>query len=1574
MEEDGITLYFNLATSINFRVGDYIDDEVFGRFTISDDPLPADYDPDSGAYKYELRFDADWICWKNHIFMLTYGEGTVASPYVRRETEWVLTDTLDSHAAVIRQNLVALGYAGYSVNVHAADVPSHLEVICITYSGTSILDAIKTLCNSYSCEFWMDGKVLHFGKCETGTAITLSMTSNINVENMVPTRNDNQYGNRFFAYGSTKNIPETYRKHLEFVIDRWNTASHRYITFKDTTREIDRTMMVRSVVKAETTSQRTYAGTWKEFSHTEVEDSDEFGTWKVITTVMTSEVIPVVEGWTVDLQKPTLQGDYAYTFFIYSKDGTLLTSSISNISGYQIGSGIDGIIVRYSYEMATHLVMPTPDSPTLTWEVNTEAVYLATLTAEGGQTSLVALMDGNWFAFVTNTPGASTAPQYATTSPISGFGLNSKFLLSFSENDSNGLVYYAVPTSYYTADEDELDSVRLLGERRLMLPRPPYSDSDLQAVEDYIENGYVQRDLSLTEDQIVEKVVLFENVYPRCALRVTEITEGQYENDTTYSDGSTKSATLPAYILQAKRIAGSSDVDFPFDPYTMIGFGQKLTATFLTPDETKKYSGNSEENACLLMGMTFDVYCTRSNGITTYQLAWNSDYGDKLPNEVLKPKPGDAFILAGWNPAAMSALGLIASAEKELALVSDEYARLMEEAQFTFDCTMMSDWVETRMASITPSSGQLPFVKLFLPGQKVVVNHGALRTDKETRVIGFEYKLDIPYDSPILIVGETDKYNRLKEIEKSLNAQTKSTVNSGSSTQTTAASASSMGGKGAKEPLHIIPGSMDGAVPTDYDGTAEKTVSIPSTIDHLVDSDKLPRIAISDGQKILVDKDGNDIGIGGYFELVQDTQDPTKYSVKLKDQYLGLWAPGWLVAGGIGTPGGGGGSVSYLNDLSDVTAPNPSNGDLLVYNSTSGAWVNVPQSQIVPSIGFSDLTSHPTDLSGYGITDAYTKTEVDGLLANIDLSDYVTNEDLAGALETVNVLADITTPQNGTVVFTWANGDVVNVDLNHQHSNYVPITRQINGHSLNADVTLSAVTDLGVAPWAMGTGSTIPFGRLPAMYIGKTRVKDTNTSNDTLIGISGFTTAASPTESGDTSLVEWVVNDGVGSWHFKGNLYVDGWFAAGGVGSGGGSSLVFMDNIQDVDIDETSLANGDILRWNSSTENWENQPLNVSIAPAGYQTLGGITVSSTPVSSTPTLQTISTTSDRYYAVQVDSDGLAFVNVPWSGGSGSSASWGTYSSTAHTIELTVNGTSYVLCENGYSAGGGVSSESDPVFTASPAYGITAADITAWRAIDDYALKTGDSSYNFLVNTLKFSVGKFATNNSPLNPRPRWVYTDGTSLTPTTITKDLAYKDEIPTSLKCPNKLNFKNGDTTTIQYDGSVTRNVTASDIGAVTITGTETISGAKTFTADITLTGADIMPSTNGTCDLGGSSARFANLYAVNANLSGDLAVGGDLSVASGHHIDLGPVRLEFANNALHVTTNDATNYPTIGLYADGFVSSGGVGSSSQYIRYVYCTLSEYNALATKDEATMYFIGDPVSRIYLGTITIYSEA
>jgi hypothetical protein len=152
----------------------------------------------------------------------------------------------------------------------------------------------------------------------------------------------------------------------------------------------------------------------------------------------------------------------------------------------------------------------------------------------------------------------------------------------------------------------------------------------------------------------------------------------------------------------------------------------------------------------------------------------------------------------------------------------------------------------------------------------------------------------------------------------------------------------------------------------------------------------------------------------GFFEL-----DTVNNAIKVKEGRT-LYTDGEIVAGGYGE-GSGGAAIERLTDIGDVVTTNLATGDLLKYDGTN--WVNIPITSISgkvegitlnsnnyypepttklitlpnypttlpasdvyswakqpnkPSYSFSELSSHPTTLGGYGITDAYTKSDADG--------------------------------------------------------------------------------------------------------------------------------------------------------------------------------------------------------------------------------------------------------------------------------------------------------------------------------------------------------------------------------------------------------------------------------------------------------------------------------------------------------------------------------------------------------------------------------------------------------------------
>ena len=102
--------------------------------------------------------------------------------------------------------------------------------------------------------------------------------------------------------------------------------------------------------------------------------------------------------------------------------------------------------------------------------------------------------------------------------------------------------------------------------------------------------------------------------------------------------------------------------------------------------------------------------------------------------------------------------------------------------------------------------------------------------------------------------------------------------------------------------------------------------------------------------------------------IVPNDLDTTIQNIEAR---FGLWTESFLSALGLNSGGGGGGSVSYLNDLLDVSISNPTVGEGLIYDGTR--WVNGPVggggSGSVESVGLSmptgfSVTGSPVTSSG----------------------------------------------------------------------------------------------------------------------------------------------------------------------------------------------------------------------------------------------------------------------------------------------------------------------------------------------------------------------------------------------------------------------------------------------------------------------------------------------------------------------------------------------------------------------------------------------------------------------------------
>lgn len=311
-----------------------------------------------------------------------------------------------------------------------------------------------------------------------------------------------------------------------------------------------------------------------------------------------------------------------------------------------------------------------------------------------------------------------------------------------------------LPADYRSSESADITKDGVV-QRRLMLPIS------------LCPKGYVE-DEGISEQEAVEAIFVNEDIYPRTKCEVSEVIE--YTSSVENEDGTISEWTF-------YRLKDGSGFSFSSD---MILENQNLHIQFA--------SGK-------LNGMDFE--CQYNDTEKYYEVVVNEDYGRKLPDSILKPEAGDQFVLYNWDATKIAETGIIEAAEKELYDSAIAKLEEMKKDPNTYDCTMYSDWYSEYIdtsSSLAYSIGQR--VKL--------INLGYFQNGRSSRIIGYEIKLDIPYDSPKYIVGESSAYSKTREMQSKLDSLTYNGI-----------SYSSKGTGTGSSSVYII-GSSDSTVPSDY--------------------------------------------------------------------------------------------------------------------------------------------------------------------------------------------------------------------------------------------------------------------------------------------------------------------------------------------------------------------------------------------------------------------------------------------------------------------------------------------------------------------------------------------------------------------------------------------------------------------------------------------------------------------------------------------------------------------------------------------------------------------------------------
>ena len=820
MKEDYVELHFNLAEPVFFPIGSYCTwhDKVY-QVTEIQSPT---YDSNTGGYKYELKLEAYYFAWKNRMYKYKSKYNNTL------EASFNLTADLEQQVITLVRclnDVEGMSYNGtekYTYKVHKVDDDDLKKVKTQSYSSVNYIDALAQIAEAWDTEWWVIGNVIHFGKCQDAEGTNVDFILGKNVESMDGSKSETDYATRVYAFGSSNNLPANWDKGdveltvtgLKETTDSWYFSSEYpfYSEYFDKvsqikvekpavndfgTISIDKKTFYyydKYLIGAVSSAKTEYISITAKNAVKLREGSHEEQKSGIGLLLSWSTVGPIDSQWyisgriyaivrCVDSGKGSAVkiGGKEYERVLAYKEYSL------NLNEYGSGSG-----QQYnSYQFCIPSVKLTEET-----SVTIEYLLVLELSARGVEGKLSISDETASLGFATTKDDSYTQAEckitftktkkeakaiwYNTTQYIeptldvhtSMFKVaKSAITLKGGEKFTlDNLVVAKLPTHFFPANKQDAKSIKALADTRLTLPSPGYIDTQ-----------------EAKDGEIVEKVLVFDDIYPRTKSIITEVRD-KLQNVVDENKQPTGEKYTEYYIKTN---------NFTFDKAWQLPNGKNMQVIF--------QSGP-------LAGLTFDVQFDSSETPTTpaidHQffrvLRQQFDGGLFLPNKAMHPEKDNEFILTGWDSSRIADLKLIGNAQEELAKETQKQIKKMMIDPNTYECTLFSDiaYGVREKTSITDDSGNTLVDDYgneivqdysgsdldaknawdFDLGRRVTMYNAALfRSGKrESRVMGYEKKMDIPYDSPIYIIGEKATYSKFKDLEKQINNEV--SLNIGGST------------------------------------------------------------------------------------------------------------------------------------------------------------------------------------------------------------------------------------------------------------------------------------------------------------------------------------------------------------------------------------------------------------------------------------------------------------------------------------------------------------------------------------------------------------------------------------------------------------------------------------------------------------------------------------------------------------------------------------------------------------------------------------------------------------------------
>lgn len=317
--------------------------------------------------------------------------------------------------------------------------------------------------------------------------------------------------------------------------------------------------------------------------------------------------------------------------------------------------------------------------------------------------------------------------------------------MSYSESKSTYITrLYAfgsdrnIPKGYFTGADADVTTDGIATDY-LMLPNKEVDSDGFYAKDGYLENVNVVKN----DKQAIEGVVMFEDEYPK----VESVVSGIKTYDSTVdNDDGTKTTQTFWQVTATDSFATSFKESWIKSNLTL---GIKFT------------SG-------ALMGMEFEVSFKVIDKVNYFEIVANDTYGRTLPDGVMCPKIGDKFFLYNWDATKITDTDLIPAAQLSLFDRAKQYYQKTMISNSNFTCTMDGEkFFNDGTYDYHPLGEQVKLINDMFAQVDADGKHY-----RNSRIIGMEIPLDIPYDHPQYTVGEKAATSRLGKLEDKVDSIT----------------------------------------------------------------------------------------------------------------------------------------------------------------------------------------------------------------------------------------------------------------------------------------------------------------------------------------------------------------------------------------------------------------------------------------------------------------------------------------------------------------------------------------------------------------------------------------------------------------------------------------------------------------------------------------------------------------------------------------------------------------------------------------------------------------------------------